>query len=294
MITGTTADMEYADSENAVVWMACNDGNTKAAAGIWYVRFKGTEDTYASPTAKVEVTETTKTEETTDSTERTNGDNIKAGEFVSIIGPSGSGKSTLGCLDIADEGSYYLDGIAIEEYSEDDLARIRNAKIGFVFQNFNLLNKLSAQENVELPLIYKKMAKKERGQLVSETLSQVKLEERKEHKPMELSGGQQQRVAIARALVTSPAMILADEPTGNLDTGTGEEIMSLFHELHARGNTIVLITHDEKVADQADRKIRILDGRVQEFISVAESHAGIPVQIFGDSRGDVDFQMGHK
>ncbi len=196
---------------------------------------------------------------------------IKEGEFVSIIGPSGSGKSTLmnmiGCLDVADEGSYYLDGIAIEEYSEDNLAMVRNAKIGFVFQNFNLLNRLSAQENVELPLLYKKMTKKERERLVMEALNQVKLTERKGHKPMELSGGQQQRVAIARALVTNPAMILADEPTGNLDSGTGEKIMSLFHELHAKGNTIVLITHDEKVADQAERKIRILDGRVQEIIS---------------------------
>lgn len=193
---------------------------------------------------------------------------IAEGEFVSIIGPSGSGKSTLmnviGCLDVADEGEYYLDGLSIKEYSEDDLALVRNEKIGFVFQNFNLLSKLSAKENVELPLIYQRVSKKEREERVLAALERVHLVQRKEHKPMELSGGQQQRVAIARALVTQPSLILADEPTGNLDTKTGEEIMRLFHELHAQGNTIVLITHDESVADQAERKIRILDGRVTE------------------------------
>lgn len=193
---------------------------------------------------------------------------ILEGEFVSIIGPSGSGKSTLmnviGCLDVADEGEYYLDGLSIKEYSEDDLALVRNEKIGFVFQQFNLLNKLSAWENVELPLIYQRVGKKEREEKVLNALERVSLVGRKEHKPNELSGGQQQRVAIARALVTSPSLILADEPTGNLDTKTGAEIMRLFHELHAQGNTIVLITHDESVADQAERKIRILDGRVSE------------------------------
>lgn len=193
---------------------------------------------------------------------------ITEGEFVSIIGPSGSGKSTLmnviGCLDVADEGEYYLDGLSIKEYSEDDLAFVRNEKIGFVFQNFNLLSKLSAKENVELPLIYQRVSKKEREERVLAALERVHLVQRKEHRPMELSGGQQQRVAIARALVTKPSLILADEPTGNLDTKTGEEIMRLFHELHAQGNTIVLITHDESVADQAERKIRILDGRVTE------------------------------
>ena len=193
---------------------------------------------------------------------------IAEGEFVSIIGPSGSGKSTLmnviGCLDVADEGEYYLDGLSIKEYSEDDLAFVRNEKIGFVFQNFNLLSKLSAKENVELPLIYQKIQKKEREERVLAALERVNLVKRKEHRPMELSGGQQQRVAIARALVTKPSLILADEPTGNLDTKTGEEIMRLFHELHEQGNTIVLITHDESVADQAERKIRILDGKVIE------------------------------
>ena len=193
---------------------------------------------------------------------------IADGEFVSIIGPSGSGKSTLmnmiGCLDIADEGDYYLDGIRIEEYSEDELAKIRNDKIGFVFQNFNLLSKLTAEENVELPLVYQRISQKERKERVTKALERVRLANRRDHRPMELSGGQQQRVAIARALVTRPSMILADEPTGNLDSHTGEEIMQLFHELHAQGNTIVLITHDEAVADQAQRKIRIWDGKVQE------------------------------
>lgn len=193
---------------------------------------------------------------------------VEDGEFVSIIGPSGSGKSTLmnmiGCLDVADEGSYYLDGISIDDYSEDELAFIRNEKIGFVFQNFNLLSKLTAEENVELPLIYQRIPKKERQERVMEALKRVQLVSRKDHKPMELSGGQQQRVAVARALVTNPSMILADEPTGNLDSKTGDEIMKLFHELHAQGNTIVLITHDEKVANQAERKIRILDGKVVE------------------------------
>ena len=206
------------------------------------------------------------------------GDTVKAldhaslcvgdGEFVSIIGPSGSGKSTLmnmiGCLDVADEGNYYLDGISIDEYSEEELTFVRNRKIGFVFQNFNLLPRLTAEENVELPLIYQWIPKKERKKRVREALERVKLIDRSGHRPMELSGGQQQRVAVARALVTNPSMILADEPTGNLDSRTGEEIMGLFHELHEQGNTIVLITHDEKVANQAQRKIRILDGKVME------------------------------
>lgn len=193
---------------------------------------------------------------------------IREGEFVSIIGPSGSGKSTMmniiGCLDTADEGEYMLDGIAIEKYSEEELAKIRNRKIGFIFQNFNLLPRMTAQENVELPLIYQRIPEKERKQRVKEALQKVELEERMEHCPMELSGGQQQRVAIARALVTKPSLFLADEPTGNLDSKTGQEIMKLFHELHRAGNTIVLITHDSKVADEAERKIYIKDGRVSE------------------------------
>ena len=186
-------------------------------------------------------------------------------EFVSIIGPSGSGKSTLmniiGCLDVADAGTYLLDGLPIESYTENQLAKIRNQKIGFVFQSFNLIPKLSAEENVELPLIYQKVPKNERHRRVKEALERVNLSHRAKHLPTELSGGQQQRVAIARALVTNPSLILADEPTGNLDSKTSREIMDIFHELHQQGNTIVLITHDNDVAKQAPRSVHILDGR---------------------------------
>jgi len=193
---------------------------------------------------------------------------IKEGEFVAIVGPSGSGKSTLmnivGCLDVADEGTYFLDGLEIEKYSEDELAKIRNKKIGFIFQNFNLIAKMTAWDNVELPLIYQKIAPKERKERVAEALERVSLLERKNHKPTELSGGQQQRVAIARAIATKPSLFLADEPTGNLDSRTGEDIIRLFHELHDAGNTIVLITHDDEVAKQASRRIHIRDGRVRE------------------------------
>lgn len=193
---------------------------------------------------------------------------IDKGEFVSVIGPSGSGKSTLmniiGCLDLADSGLYILDGQPIEQYSERELAHIRNHKIGFVFQGFNLLSKMTAEENVELPLIYQGVPYSERKQRVQEALERVGLSGRRKHKPTELSGGQQQRVAIARAIVTKPSLLLADEPTGNLDSRTGDEIMALFHELHGLGNTIVLITHDDKVAQQANRRIHILDGHVRE------------------------------
>ena len=189
-------------------------------------------------------------------------------EFVSIIGPSGSGKSTLmniiGCLDVADAGSYLLDDLPIEAYSENELARIRNEKIGFVFQQFNLIPKLSAEENVELPLIYQKVPKAQRVQRVKEALERVGLANRAKHLPTELSGGQQQRVAIARAIVTNPKLILADEPTGALDSKTSQEIIDIFHELHHQGNTIVLITHDKDVAKQAERSINIFDGRISE------------------------------
>ncbi len=189
-------------------------------------------------------------------------------EFVSVIGPSGSGKSTLmniiGCLDTADDGQYLLDGTPIDDYSENELAQIRSRKIGFVFQSFNLIAKLSAEENVELPLIYQKVRKGERNRRVKEALERVGLENRAKHLPTELSGGQQQRVAIARALVTRPSLILADEPTGNLDSHTSSEILGIFRELHEQGNTIVLITHDNDIAHQAKRIVHILDGRLTE------------------------------
>ena len=193
---------------------------------------------------------------------------VYEGEFVSIIGPSGSGKSTLmnimGCLDTADSGTYLLDGKEIERYSERQLAKIRNQKIGFVFQSFNLLSRMTAESNVELPLIYRRVSARKRAKRVEEALRRVGLTERAQHKPTELSGGQQQRVAIARALVTEPSLILADEPTGNLDSATGEEIMNLFHDLHDEGHTLVLITHNEEIAAQAERCIRIRDGKVTE------------------------------
>ena len=189
-------------------------------------------------------------------------------EFVSIIGPSGSGKSTLmniiGCLDIADAGSYKLDNLPIEAYTENELAKIRNQKIGFVFQQFNLIPKLTAWENVELPLIYQKVPRSERQTRVKAALERVGLGNRAKHLPTELSGGQQQRVAIARAIVTNPKLILADEPTGALDSRTSQEIIDIFHELHKQGNTIVLITHDGDVAKQAQRAIHILDGQIKE------------------------------
>ena len=189
-------------------------------------------------------------------------------EFVSISGPSGSGKSTLmniiGCLDTADAGIYRLDGIPIGDYSENQLARVRNQKIGFIFQNFNLISKLSAEENVELPLIYRGVRASERTRRVREALERVGLAKRAKHLPTELSGGQQQRVAIARALVTEPSLLLADEPTGNLDSRTSKEIMDILHELHEQGNTVVLITHDNDIARQAPRSLHILDGKVTE------------------------------
>ncbi|MCC8099435.1 MAG: ABC transporter ATP-binding protein [Clostridiales bacterium] len=193
---------------------------------------------------------------------------IDDGEFVSIIGPSGSGKSTLmniiGCLDIADSGEYLLDGTPIEDYTENELAQIRNRKIGFVFQSFNLISKLTSEENVELPLIYQGVKAAERRVRVADALERVGLTKRAKHLPTELSGGQQQRVAVARAIVTRPSLILADEPTGNLDSKTSVEIMQLFHELHEQGNTIVLITHNDDIARQASRVVHILDGHLSE------------------------------
>ncbi len=191
---------------------------------------------------------------------------VDAGEFVAIIGPSGSGKSTLmniiGCLDVADAGEYELDGKPIGRYNERALARVRSEKIGFVFQGFNLLPKLNALENVELPLVYQNVAHAERRRRALQALEQVGLQDRLRHRPSELSGGQQQRVAVARALCGSPSLILADEPTGNLDSRTGREIIELFCKLNQQGNTILLITHDSNVASQAARQIRIEDGRI--------------------------------
>jgi len=191
---------------------------------------------------------------------------ISTNEFVSIMGPSGSGKSTLmnilGCLDTPSSGQYLFDSIDISTRTDDELSEIRNQKIGFIFQTFNLLPKLDAMQNVELPLIYSGVEKHLRKDLAQKALKRLGLENRMNHKPNELSGGQRQRVAIARALVTNPGIILADEPTGNLDTKTGLEIMGIFKELHQEGNTIILITHEPEIAEQADRGIIIRDGLI--------------------------------
>ncbi|MBV9663768.1 MAG: ABC transporter ATP-binding protein [Actinobacteria bacterium] len=191
---------------------------------------------------------------------------IDAGEFVAIAGPSGSGKSTLmhiiGCLDMPSSGTYLLAGEDVSAMDEDDLAEVRNERIGFVFQQFNLLPSMSALRNVELPLAYSGIPRHERRERALDALARVGLAERVEHRPGELSGGQQQRVAVARALVTEPALILADEPTGNLDSTSTRDVLGLFRELHRAGRTIVLITHEQDVADAAGRTVRMLDGRV--------------------------------
>lgn len=192
---------------------------------------------------------------------------VARGEYVAIMGPSGSGKSTLmnllGCLDTPTEGRYYLNGKLVSELSDDELAAIRNKEIGFVFQIFNLLPRATALQNVELPLIYNGTPAAERRRRALEALRQVELEDRINHRPNELSGGQRQRVAIARALVNNPSIILADEPTGNLDSATGAEILGLFDNLHRRGHTIIIVTHEADVAAHAERLIRLRDGKVE-------------------------------
>jgi len=193
--------------------------------------------------------------------------NIGRNEYVAIMGPSGSGKSTLmnilGCLDTPTKGIYDFKGVSVSDMNDNELAQIRNKEIGFVFQTFNLLPRSDALHNVELPLIYAGVHSSERKEKAREALIHVGLEDRMHHRPNELSGGQRQRVAIARALVTNPSIILADEPTGNLDTKTGEDIMALFHEIHEKGNTIILVTHEEYIAEHAKRILRIRDGLIE-------------------------------
>jgi putative ABC transport system ATP-binding protein len=193
---------------------------------------------------------------------------IKKGEYVAIMGPSGSGKSTLmnliGCLDSPSSGLYYLNGNLVSDMDDDELARIRNKEIGFVFQTFNLLSRATALHNVELPLIYAGVSSNKRAEMAKAALKEVDLADRMLHKPSELSGGQRQRVAIARALVNHPSLLLADEPTGALDTATGNDIMALFAKLHTEGNTIVLVTHEHDIALHAHRIIHIRDGKVEK------------------------------
>ncbi|MDD6736083.1 MAG: ABC transporter ATP-binding protein [Clostridiales bacterium] len=214
---------------------------------------------------------------------------IKPHEFVSIIGPSGSGKSTLmnviGCLDVPTSGKYWIDGVEVNEMSDNQLADLRNLKIGFIFQQYNLLTKLSALENVELPLIYRGIPASKREQMAERALERVGLGDKMHHKPTELSGGQQQRVSIARALSASPALILADEPTGALDSKSGIEIMQMLHDLHDEGNTIVIITHDLNIAKQAERIITIRDGKITSDIDNKNDMAGAE-NVKGSDIGD--------
>ena len=199
---------------------------------------------------------------------------IDKGEYVALMGPSGSGKSTLmnviGCLDSPSSGTYILNGTNVSTMTDDDLATVRNVEIGFVFQSFNLLPRTSALENVALPLVYAGVAKKERLERAQVVLEKVGLGDRGDHKPNELSGGQRQRVAIARALINNPSIVLADEPTGNLDSKSSLEIMALFKEIHAEGNTVVMVTHEEDIAKYAKRTIRMIDGKMANQYATSE------------------------
>lgn len=212
-------------------------------------------------------------------------------EFVAIIGPSGSGKSTLmnmiGCLDVPTSGRYWIDGVEGSKMSDNQLADLRNKKLGFIFQQYNLLSKLSALENVELPLIYRGISASKRTAMAKEALARVGLLDKMHHKPTELSGGQQQRVSIARALSSHPSLILADEPTGALDSKSGIEIMQMLHELHNEGNTIVLITHDLNIAKQAERIVTIKDGRIVSDIDNRDDMAGAE-NVKGSDIGDLE------
>jgi len=197
---------------------------------------------------------------------------VEPGEYLAIMGPSGSGKSTLmnvvGCLDRPSAGTYVLNGEPVQDFDEDELAAVRNREIGFVFQTFNLLSRTDALHNVELPLIYSGLARKERRRQAERALEQVGLADRMHHQPSELSGGQRQRVAIARALVNNPSILLADEPTGNLDSSTSEEIMELFDRLQEAGNTVILVTHENDIAQHTSRQVQLMDGQVVSDVAV--------------------------
>lgn len=214
---------------------------------------------------------------------------IKPHEFVSIIGPSGSGKSTLmnmiGCLDVPTSGRYWIDGIEVSQMKDNQLADLRNQKLGFIFQQYNLLTKLTALENVELPLIYRGMPNAQREKMAMEALRRVGLADKASHKPTELSGGQQQRVSIARALCSRPSLILADEPTGALDSKSGVEIMQMMHELYNEGNTIIIITHDLNIAKQAERIVTIKDGKIVSDIDNRNDMAD-PTNVKGSDLSD--------
>ena len=213
---------------------------------------------------------------------------VNPGEYVAIMGPSGSGKSTMmniiGCLDIPTEGSYVLNSNLVSEMDDDELAAVRNREIGFIFQTFNLLPRVNCLQNVELPLIYSGIRRAKRREMAEEALHNVGLGDRMDHKPTELSGGQRQRVAIARALVNKPAILLADEPTGNLDSKTGQEIMMLFEELNQKGNTLLVVTHEEDVAKHARRIIRLRDGLIE-----SDEHVGSPTLANVDAGGVTPF-----